>query len=188
MVWSAPPSQQARWKPGPSSTSRVIPADTVCCTTRPCAWAVGRARSPARRSTDFLRWSTRSTTPRSSTPSAEPPTPRLTVVNRYLEADGDEPPVYRKLQCMHCNEPCCATVCLVHAFEKTPEGPVLYHPGALHGLPLLRNGVPLQRAGLRVRRSADAKGHALHHVLRQDQRGPAPRLRRSLSDGRDHLW
>ncbi len=52
----------------------------------------------------------------------------LTVVNKYVEATDDRPPVYRKLQCMHCNEPCCATVCLVHAFEKTPEGPVLYHP------------------------------------------------------------
>jgi len=52
----------------------------------------------------------------------------LTVVNRYVEAEGGQPPVYRKLQCMHCNEPCCATVCPVHAFEKTPEGPVLYHP------------------------------------------------------------
>jgi formate dehydrogenase iron-sulfur subunit len=51
----------------------------------------------------------------------------LTVVNRYVEADGDQPAIYRKLQCMHCNEPCCATVCPVHAFEKTPEGPVLYH-------------------------------------------------------------
>jgi ferredoxin len=27
---------------------------------------------------------------------------------------------------MHCNEPCCAAVCPVHAFSKTPEGPVLY--------------------------------------------------------------
>jgi formate dehydrogenase iron-sulfur subunit len=52
----------------------------------------------------------------------------LTVVNRYLVGSEDSPPVYRKLQCMHCNEPCCATVCPVHAFEKTPEGPVLYHP------------------------------------------------------------
>ena len=52
----------------------------------------------------------------------------LTVVNKYVEGSDDEPPVYRKLQCMHCNEPCCATVCLVHAFEKTPEGPVVYHP------------------------------------------------------------
>jgi formate dehydrogenase iron-sulfur subunit len=52
----------------------------------------------------------------------------LTVVNRYREAEDGKPAVYRKLQCMHCNEPCCATVCPVHAFEKTPEGPVLYHP------------------------------------------------------------
>lgn len=52
----------------------------------------------------------------------------LTVVNKYIEAGGDQQAVYRKIQCMHCNEPCCATVCLVHAFEKTPEGPVLYHP------------------------------------------------------------
>jgi Fe-S-cluster-containing dehydrogenase component len=45
-----------------------------------------------------------------------------TVVNRY------EGGVYRKHQCMHCNEPCCASVCFVKAFEKTPEGPVLYDP------------------------------------------------------------
>ncbi|MBW1880773.1 MAG: 4Fe-4S dicluster domain-containing protein [Deltaproteobacteria bacterium] len=58
----------------------------------------------------------------------------LTVVNRYQvpEADGKEAGdaasvVYRKQQCMHCNEPCCVAVCLVGAFEKTPEGPVLYH-------------------------------------------------------------
>jgi len=51
---------------------------------------------------------------------------QLTVVNRYLEENEDRPDVYRKLQCMHCNEPCCATVCPVGAFEKTPEGPVLY--------------------------------------------------------------
>lgn len=44
-----------------------------------------------------------------------------TVVNRY---DG----IFRKHQCMHCNEPCCASVCFVKAFEKTPEGPVLYDP------------------------------------------------------------
>jgi len=45
-----------------------------------------------------------------------------TVVNRYDQG------VYRKHQCMHCNEPCCASVCFVKAFEKTPEGPVLYDP------------------------------------------------------------
>ncbi len=50
-----------------------------------------------------------------------------TVVNRRVEAKGDQPAVYLKQQCMHCNEPCCASVCFVNAFEKTPEGPVLYH-------------------------------------------------------------
>lgn len=57
----------------------------------------------------------------------------LTVVNRYREAEGTTPAVYRKLQCMHCNEPCCAAVCPVHAFEKTPEGPVLYHADVCMG-------------------------------------------------------
>ena len=53
---------------------------------------------------------------------------RYTVVNRYRKAEGDHPAVYRKSQCMHCNEPCCAAVCFVKAFTKTPEGPVLYNP------------------------------------------------------------
>ncbi len=73
-----------------------------------------------------------------------------TVVNRYRPASGQgtggpraaaggvaalssgppgpEPAVFRKHQCMHCNEPCCASVCFVKAFTKTPEGPVLYDP------------------------------------------------------------
>ncbi len=57
----------------------------------------------------------------------------LTVVNRYTEDDGEQPEVFRKHQCMHCNEPCCATVCPVKAFEKTPEGPVLYDPEVCMG-------------------------------------------------------
>ncbi len=51
-----------------------------------------------------------------------------TVVNEYVPATETAPAVYRKSQCMHCNEPCCASVCFVGAFTKTPEGPVLYNP------------------------------------------------------------
>lgn len=58
---------------------------------------------------------------------------RYTVVNRYRKAEGDKPAVYRKHQCMHCNEPCCASVCFVNAFTKTPEGPVLYDPNVCVG-------------------------------------------------------
>jgi len=57
----------------------------------------------------------------------------FTVVNRYDGGDADKPPVYRKQQCMHCNEPCCESVCFVGAFTKTPEGPVLYDPSICVG-------------------------------------------------------
>jgi len=54
----------------------------------------------------------------------------LTVVNRYA-VDGKL--VYRKQQCMHCNEPSCVSVCLVSALTKSPEGPVVYDPQACMG-------------------------------------------------------
>jgi formate dehydrogenase iron-sulfur subunit len=43
-----------------------------------------------------------------------------TVVN-----EKDE--VYFRRMCMHCDEPTCASVCPVKAFEKTEEGAVTYH-------------------------------------------------------------
>lgn len=48
-----------------------------------------------------------------------------TVVNRYDPAGSD--PVYRKIQCNHCNEPACLTSCFVNAYTKTPEGAVIYN-------------------------------------------------------------
>ncbi|MCK4501797.1 MAG: 4Fe-4S dicluster domain-containing protein, partial [Desulfuromonadales bacterium] len=47
-----------------------------------------------------------------------------TVVNRYEPESAD--PVYRKIQCNHCNEPACLTSCFVNAYTKTPEGAVIY--------------------------------------------------------------
>lgn len=46
-----------------------------------------------------------------------------TVVNRY-EVNGKK--VYRKVQCMHCDEPACASACFVGALKKSPEGPVTW--------------------------------------------------------------
>lgn len=46
-----------------------------------------------------------------------------TVVNRYQTEKGE---VFRKIQCMHCNQPACATACLVKAMFKTREGPVIW--------------------------------------------------------------
>jgi len=50
-----------------------------------------------------------------------------TVVNRY-EPEGGGKPVYRKVQCNHCNEPACLTSCFVNAYTKTQEGAVVYNP------------------------------------------------------------
>lgn len=46
-----------------------------------------------------------------------------TVVNRYKTDKGI---VYVKRQCMHCNQPACASACLVKAMFKTEEGPVIW--------------------------------------------------------------
>ena len=48
-----------------------------------------------------------------------------TVVNRY-ENPKWEKPIFRKMQCMHCAEPACASACLVGALKKTPEGAVIW--------------------------------------------------------------
>ncbi|EQB63193.1 MAG: protein HmcB [candidate division Zixibacteria bacterium RBG-1] len=50
-----------------------------------------------------------------------------TVVNRFPNPNKPETPYYVKKQCMHCDEPACASACLVKAFKKTPEGPVIYN-------------------------------------------------------------
>jgi len=70
-----------------------------------------------------------------------------TVVNRYVKARGKKPPVYRKHQCMHCQEPCCASVCFVKAFTKTPEGPVLYDPSVCVGCRYCVNVCPYYALG-----------------------------------------
>jgi len=48
---------------------------------------------------------------------------QYTTVNRYQNKRGD---IYVKTQCMHCNQPGCASACLVSAMEKTKEGPVIW--------------------------------------------------------------
>ncbi|MBE0605239.1 MAG: 4Fe-4S dicluster domain-containing protein, partial [Deltaproteobacteria bacterium] len=56
-----------------------------------------------------------------------------TVVNRYENAKRPGNPIYRKVQCNHCEEPSCASACPVRAYTKTPEGPVLYNQDVCFG-------------------------------------------------------
>jgi len=48
-----------------------------------------------------------------------------TVVNKYQPRSASEP-VYRKMQCNHCNEPACVSACFVKALTKSKDGPVLW--------------------------------------------------------------
>lgn len=51
---------------------------------------------------------------------------RYTVVNRYDLPELTHP-LFRKVQCNHCQEPACLTSCFVNAYTKTPEGAVIYN-------------------------------------------------------------
>lgn len=48
---------------------------------------------------------------------------RRTVVNRFETSKGK---FFLKKQCMHCNQPACASACLTKAMYKTEEGPVVW--------------------------------------------------------------
>ena len=56
-----------------------------------------------------------------------------TVVNRYPNPKPEGQPIFVKRQCMHCDEPACASACLVKAFRKTREGSVTYNQGVCIG-------------------------------------------------------
>ncbi len=55
----------------------------------------------------------------------------FTVVNRYftgrvLDEDGNPLPTYVKIQCMHCQDPACASACITGALSKKENGAVYY--------------------------------------------------------------
>ena len=50
-----------------------------------------------------------------------------TVVNRFPNEKNPDAPIFVRKQCMHCNQPACASACLCRAMEKTKEAAVIYH-------------------------------------------------------------
>ena len=55
---------------------------------------------------------------------------RRSVINAFETSQGE---VYVKNQCMHCNQPACASACLTEAMYKTKEGPVTWSEGKCMG-------------------------------------------------------
>jgi len=55
-----------------------------------------------------------------------------TVVNKYYPKNigtliWRKRPAFVKFQCMHCNDPSCASACITGALSKQPDGPVVYN-------------------------------------------------------------
>jgi formate dehydrogenase iron-sulfur subunit len=99
---------------------------TRCVGCRSCEAACNEVNKLSPPQTPFEDQSVFETT-RRTTPQA------YTVVNRYPNPKPGGPPIYVKHQCRHCDEPACASACLVKAFTKTPEGPVTYDKGICIG-------------------------------------------------------
>lgn len=49
-----------------------------------------------------------------------------TVVNKFTDPAATEKQFTMKVQCMHCNDPACASACIVGALKKETSGPVTY--------------------------------------------------------------
>ncbi len=63
-----------------------------------------------------------------------------TAYTALEEHDG----IYVRRMCQHCVQPTCASVCPVGAFEKTPEGPVLYDESKCIGCRYCIQACPFQ--------------------------------------------
>ena len=72
-----------------------------------------------------------------------------TVVNKYYPKHVGtltwrERPSFVKFQCMHCNDPSCASACIVGALSKSPDGPVVYDVGKCIGCRYCMVACPFQ--------------------------------------------
>lgn len=49
-----------------------------------------------------------------------------TKISRFPNPQDETKPVYVKYNCFHCNDPACMSACIVGAFRKLEDGPVVY--------------------------------------------------------------
>jgi len=100
---------------------------TLCIGCRKCEWACNDVNGLPNRPLEVF--DDQSVFERQRRTDAE----HFTVVNRHIPGEPGAKPVYVKVQCMHCNEPACASACLVAAFRKTRTGQVVYNENVCIG-------------------------------------------------------
>jgi len=108
---------------------------TLCVGCRACEAACNEANAlpppPAGFESDQVFEQRRDTTPDA-----------FTVVNRFSNPKKPDAPLFVRKECMHCNQPACATACLTKAMEKTKEGPVIYNKDRCMGCRLCMLSCP----------------------------------------------
>ncbi len=72
----------------------------------------------------------------------------FTVVNRYYTGRTDErnqpKPTFVKVQCMHCQDPACASACITGALHKNENGAVTWNPAKCIGCRYCMVACPFQ--------------------------------------------
>jgi len=99
---------------------------SLCIGCRKCEWACNQANQPEKKPSSFFEDDSVFEERRRTHADTH------TVVNRFASPESGKP-VYVKRQCMHCDEPACASACLLQAFYKSDEGPVVYNPSLCMG-------------------------------------------------------
>lgn len=67
-----------------------------------------------------------------------------TTINAFDNPQDPEKPLYTKSNCLHCNHPACASACLVGAFQKRSDGPVVYDASKCMGCRYCMVACPFQ--------------------------------------------
>ncbi len=95
----------------------VLVDTTLCIGCRKCEWACNQSNNlPEQPLSSFENKS-------AFTSNRRPDAAHYTVVN---ESRPDGEPIWAKVQCMHCQDPACASACIVTAFDKRDDGVVAY--------------------------------------------------------------
>ncbi len=121
----------------PPDAFGVLVDTTACIGCRKCEWACNQVNKlPVQPLEEFENKDVFAAMRR-------PDAGNFTVVNQW-QREGREGNVWAKVQCLHCNDPACASACLVSALEKQPNGAVKYDPWRCMGCRYCMVACPFQ--------------------------------------------